>query len=61
LAKRKKKAQLILSSPPFPLNNKKQYGNLSGDDYLNWLSDLAPLVHFITAYAFCKDTKQALR
>jgi site-specific DNA-methyltransferase (cytosine-N4-specific) len=43
LAKRKRKAQLILSSPPFPLNNKKQYGNLSGDDYLNWLSDLAPL------------------
>jgi site-specific DNA-methyltransferase (cytosine-N4-specific) len=37
------KAQLILTSPPFPLNNKKHYGNLSGKDYLNWLSALAPL------------------
>jgi len=37
------KAQLILTSPPFPLNNKKHYGNLSGEDYLHWLSALAPL------------------
>jgi site-specific DNA-methyltransferase (cytosine-N4-specific) len=37
------KAQLILTSPPFPLNNKKIYGNLTGDEYLEWLSDLAPL------------------
>jgi site-specific DNA-methyltransferase (cytosine-N4-specific) len=37
------KVQLILTSPPFPLNNKKQYGNLSGDEYLHWLSSLAPL------------------
>lgn len=37
------KAQLILTSPPFPLNNKKQYGNLNGDEYLSWLSELAPL------------------
>ena len=36
------KVQLILTSPPFPLNNKKQYGNLSGDEYLQWLSSLAP-------------------
>jgi site-specific DNA-methyltransferase (cytosine-N4-specific) len=37
------KVQLILTSPPFPLNNKKKYGNLSGDEYLNWFSSLAEL------------------
>lgn len=35
--------QLILTSPPFPLNNKKQYGNFVGDEYLNWFISLAPL------------------
>lgn len=39
----KGKVQLILTSPPFPLNNKKQYGNLTGDDYLQWFSGLAEL------------------
>lgn len=43
MIKRGQKAQLILTSPPFPLNNKKQYGNLSGNDYLQWISALAPL------------------
>jgi len=43
MIKNGKKVQLILTSPPFPLNNKKQYGNLSGDEYLKWLSSLAPL------------------
>ena len=28
---------LILTSPPFPLNRKKKYGNLVGEEYLNWL------------------------
>ncbi len=37
------KVQLILTSPPFPLNNKKRYGNLNGDEYLKWFSGLAPL------------------
>ena len=37
------KVQLVLTSPPFPLNNKKQYGNLTGDDYLQWFSGLAEL------------------
>lgn len=37
------KVQLILTSPPFPLNKKKKYGNLSGDDYLEWFGKLAPL------------------
>jgi site-specific DNA-methyltransferase (cytosine-N4-specific) len=33
---------LILTSPPFPLNRKKKYGNLTGDDYIKWLAGLAP-------------------
>lgn len=37
------KVQLILTSPPFPLNSKKKYGNLSGEEYLNWFSSLAEL------------------
>ena len=36
--------QLILTSPPFPLNRKKRYGNLSGKEYLAWLERLAPLL-----------------
>lgn len=35
------KVHLILTSPPFPLNRKKKYGNLQGQDYVNWLSQLA--------------------
>lgn len=33
----KGKVQLIFTSPPFPLNRKKSYGNLVGDEYINWL------------------------
>ena len=36
--------QLVLTSPPFPLNRKKRYGNLSGEEYLEWLKRLAPLL-----------------
>ena len=32
----KDKVQLILTSPPFPLNNKKKYGNLTGEQYKKW-------------------------
>lgn len=32
---------LILTSPPFPLNTKKSYGNLTGDTYVKWLEGLA--------------------
>lgn len=39
----KNKVQLILFSPPFPLNAKKRYGNKLGQEYKKWLSDLAPL------------------
>jgi DNA methylase len=36
------KVQLILTSPPFPLNNKKSYGNLNGNEYMDWFVGLAP-------------------
>lgn len=39
----KGKVQLLLTSPPFPLNNKKKYGNLNGEEYLQWFSALAEL------------------
>lgn len=39
----KNQVQLILTSPPFPLNAKKEYGNLTGDAYKEWLAGLAPL------------------
>ncbi len=34
--------QMIFTSPPFPLNRKKKYGNKTGKEYLAWLHDLAP-------------------
>ena len=37
------KVNLIITSPPFPLNNKKKYGNLQGKKYLEWFKGLAPL------------------
>ena len=37
-----RKVQLIFTSPPFPLNRKKRYGNLQGEAYVNWLADFAP-------------------
>ena len=37
------KVQLIITSPPFPLNNKKSYGNLNGKAYKKWFSNLAEL------------------
>lgn len=37
----RKKVKLIFTSPPFPLNRKKKYGNLQGRKYLLWLSTFA--------------------
>jgi len=37
------KINLIFTSPPFPLIEKKAYGNLNGQEYLQWLSKFAPL------------------
>lgn len=40
--KYKGKVQLLFTSPPFPLNHKKKYGNLQGNAYLDWLAAFAP-------------------
>lgn len=39
----KGKVQLILTSPPFPLNRKKSYGNRNGSAYMGWFARLAPV------------------
>jgi len=39
----KNRFNLIITSPPFPLNNKKRYGNLQGENYYKWFVDLAPI------------------
>ncbi|KGS55641.1 modification methylase PvuII [Burkholderia pseudomallei MSHR5613] len=41
--KLKGKTQLIVTSPPYPLNEKKSYGNLKGETYLKWVESLAPI------------------
>lgn len=43
------KANLIFTSPPFPLNRAKHYGNMTGDEYLQWFSGLAPVFSDILA------------
>ncbi len=37
------KVNLIFTSPPFPLNRKKRYGNETGDSYIRWLCAFGPL------------------
>ena len=37
------KVDLIFTSPPFPLNTKKKYGNEQGERYVDWLASFAPL------------------
>ncbi len=39
----KNNVQLIFTSPPFPLNNKKSYGNLTKNEYKKWLVDFAEI------------------
>lgn len=39
----KEQVQLIITSPPFALNHKKKYGNLQGQEYLEWLAQFAPI------------------
>jgi site-specific DNA-methyltransferase (cytosine-N4-specific) len=43
MKKYKGKVQLILTSPPFPLNRRKQYGNLQGEAYVDWLSSFGSI------------------
>jgi len=38
-----RKVNLIFTSPPFPLNHKKRYGNETGDAYIHWLCAFGPL------------------
>lgn len=38
------KVNLIFTSPPFPLNRKKRYGNETGDSYIRWLCEFGPLL-----------------
>ena len=38
----KGRVSLIFTSPPFPLNRKKAYGNLNGEQYVRWLAAFAP-------------------
>ena len=38
------KAQLVFTSPPFPLNTKKSYGNLQGEEYIRWFASYAPIL-----------------
>ena len=42
MAEYKGRVQLIFTSPPFPLTREKKYGNLTGDNYSNWLAAYAP-------------------
>jgi hypothetical protein len=35
------KIDLVFTSPPFPLNRKKKYGNLKGQEYIDWLAGFA--------------------
>lgn len=41
--KYKNNINLVFTSPPFPLNRKKKYGNLQGEKYVEWLSSLGEL------------------
>lgn len=42
--------QLVLTSPPFPLNRKKKYGNHEGEQYLEWIKALTPkIIDLLTA------------
>ncbi len=41
LRKYKGKIDLVFTSPPFPLNSQKKYGNKKGNEYIEWLSEYA--------------------
>lgn len=43
ISKYKGKFNLIITSPPFPLNKKKKYGNETGDAYKEWFKQLTPI------------------
>ena len=37
------KADLLFTSPPFALTRQKKYGNLTGEDYIEWFASLSDL------------------
>ena len=41
IGKYRGQVQLIFTSPPFPLNRKKKYGNLQSTDYIEWFVGFA--------------------
>lgn len=41
--------QMVFTSPPFPLNTKKRYGNVQGDEYVEWFAQFAPLLRDMVA------------
>ncbi len=43
----KGQVQLVFTSPPFPLNRKKRYGNKEGEQFKSWLSGFAPVLREI--------------
>ncbi|MGH2637773.1 MAG: DNA-methyltransferase [Rhabdochlamydiaceae bacterium] len=43
LAQHQGAVNLIFTSPPFPLNRKKRYGNETGEEYIKWLCAFGPL------------------
>src|SRR5437867_3175622 len=43
VTRRQGKVQLIFTSPPFPLNTKKRYGNRNGQEYVEWLCSFGPI------------------
>lgn len=44
LTRKRGRVQLVFTSPPFPLNRKKRYGNEEGEQYITWLASFAPLL-----------------
>jgi len=43
------RVNLIFTSPPFPLNRKKKYGNEVGQQYIDWLCSFGPLLKSLLA------------
>lgn len=44
-----RKVDLLFTSPPFPLNRAKKYGNMTGDEYIEWMRQLAGIFKEILA------------
>lgn len=36
---------LVMTSPPFDLLRQKSYGNLNGEEYINWLTSFAKIIY----------------